>query len=160
MTTCYGQCRSCDGAASFEATQEELAALPECPNPYYPELTDSVVGECECGGYIRYIGKEPPTSITYGEIKITKPCMNLAKGVRTDAEQEAFYGKLIEKKRKRALETKRARHGTRRKDNELRHIGSIPREHYQAMVASTGDKRVWDKGGTKMLARHGYLFES
>jgi len=154
MTVFVGRCKGCAEDIRFECSREELAALPVDTDG------DTIVGSCECGSPVRHIGQEACQVITYGEIKITKPGVNMARGKRSDAQQEAVYSKMIQAARKRAKATKEARKGTRRKDTELRHVGSIPRELYSAVVQSTGDRRVWDQGGDKILKRMGLHFDS
>lgn len=154
MTAYVGRCKGCAEDTIVHCSQEELDALP------VDENGDALLGTCECGADVRQIGKVPPTAISYGDIKLTKPGFNMAAGVRTPAEQEAYYGKVIERARKQALATKRARHLTRRQNNEMRRIAKVPRELNQALVNETGDKQALRNGGTKLLKRLGLHFDS
>lgn len=78
---------------------------------------------------------------------------------RTPEQQEQRYKKVIAEKRHNAKMTAMARKGTRRKDGELRHVGSVPTEYFRAVQRHTGDQHCWSHGGKKMLKKHGLYFE-
>jgi len=154
MTAYVGRCKGCAEDTIVQCSQEELNALP------VDENGDALMGTCGCGADVRQIGQVPPNAISYGEITFRKPGFNMANGVRTPAQQEAYYGKIVQKARKQALAVKRARHLTRRQDNEMRSIAKVPRELNQALVNETGDKQALRNGGTKLLKRLGLHFDS
>lgn len=84
---------------------------------------------------------------------------NQAEGIRTPAQQEALYTKVIAQKRMLAGKAKRHRRGSKRGHGELRHVGSIPTELFRAVQRTSGDTHVWKRGGRDLLRKHGLLFD-
>lgn len=77
---------------------------------------------------------------------------------RSAAGQETVDKKVHQAKRKAALETRRARHGTNRANDEVRPVGHIPFNLYQARRAERG-RDYWKNEGKAALKRDGLSFD-
>lgn len=80
---------------------------------------------------------------------------NVGEKVRSPAEQEKLYGKIIEKTRRQAR--KKARSSSRKKDNDMNMVAKIPRELWSAREQQYG-KGYWEKEGDRALKRDGLKF--
>lgn len=65
---------------------------------------------------------------------------------RSAEQLERDHAKFIKSKAKVARETKRARHGTKRRDGEVRHVGAIPMHKYIAYRREVGGKQCAEEG--------------
>lgn len=156
MRRYLAQCFTCEAVWERTYSIEEWEALPRDKTH-----ESKIMGSCEdCGAQVLQVQLTAPQVIFNHEITtFNKPGFNIAHGHRTPKQQEAFYAKMMAKKRKRAADTKEARKGTRRPDNEIRHIGSMPIEMDVALRREHG-QRCMEHETKDMLKKHGCLFDT
>lgn len=77
---------------------------------------------------------------------------------RTAEQQEAIMSEAVRDKRRQALAAKRARGGSRRKDGELRLVGSVPAEMFRTVQNSQSNRHIWTQDTKRMLKKHGCYF--
>jgi len=158
MAEYTAQCLDCDLIEDRSYFWAEWDLLP-----VHAELESKIMGPCTACGSQDVVQTllECPQIMVNGEIEVTAPAYNIAHGKRSAKDQQRHYSKKIKASREAAEKTARARSGSKRSDGEIRHVGSIPKELYIAMVRQTGDKRYWDRSNdsTKILKRHGLYFE-
>lgn len=81
----------------------------------------------------------------------------------TPEQYERIQEKSVAAAAKRAEQVAKDRKGTRRKDGELRHIGSVPTAEFYAEMSRAGTKSAWygsdGKDVRKKLKEKGRLFK-
>ena len=152
----------------FENTPRRWICLRDGCSEYHvtgPGVDDAT---CPfCGSESKHVGYvSGQTAVMTGEPwdfvhdpadpRSTIPSMGRSVG-RGPKEQQALYTKIIENQRKRAKQ--KSRDMGRRKEGELRMVGNVPRELFQARINQTGDKNYWFREGKAALRREGLSFE-
>lgn len=83
---------------------------------------------------------------------------NIAEGVRTPAEQERLYGRVLNRWHRAARRKKRERGLSRIPDDDWSLRAKVPREAYEARRRQFG-KDYWQQEGDRALKRDGWLIK-
>ena len=88
----------------------------------------------------------------------SKPGLSPETGL-TAEQQRAANSAHVRGMRKRARSARQRRRGTRRKDGEIRLVGSVPAELFRCAQRTSGDQQYWSRDPKKTLRKHGLLFD-
>ena len=89
-----------------------------------------------------------------------KAALSIARGKVSPGRQRELYSKHVQGMRSQARAAQQKRKGTRRKDGEMRLVGSVPTEYYRCAQRTSGDQHYWNRDPKKTLRKHGLLFDT
>lgn len=88
-----------------------------------------------------------------------KPALSTADGTGMSMEaQRQAHGRILNAKRKEARQVQQMRRGTKRKDDEMRHVGSMPVEMFRCAQRTRGRHFYKDKP-KEVLKEFGCYFD-
>lgn len=151
------ECKVCGATDSRYYSFTEYDALPRDPVTENKEMGICIA--CNSDQVQQLVG-DVMLSV-WDPTEFSSPSYTLAGSPHSPKGQEALYAGMLGQMRKNAARTKSELKGTKRKDGEMRHIGSIPREMFISRIKETGDRRFWDRSNDakKTLRSHGLLFD-
>lgn len=100
----------------------------------------------------------PQIMVKGAPLAINKPGVNMARGVRTSAQQERMYAKMMEKTKKQVQHKKREMRTSTKDEADTTLKARIPRELYIARTREFG-KNYWQDEGETALKRDGLLLD-
>ena len=90
--------------------------------------------------------------------KFASPCPRYISDGMSAAQSEEVDKQLVEEKRKLAHQTRMARRGTKRADDEIQHTGAIPYALHAAVRKETGNNNIWEEEGSTIRKKYGLDF--